>query len=142
MEGWRVCAFPPLRSSSPSLSRQSVSSVEYTLQFRSPQHSVDDPSSVLGGGSLLAHCLSTCRPSVPVHSTVNYYVVFTRFNDDADPRSWSNFLLSSTSRLGPLVHKRKGTPRNSSNQVIIPGENVQIQNDSQYNDTTTDKPFM
>jgi hypothetical protein len=96
-----------------------------------------------GGRVLLAHCLSTCRPSVPVNSTVNCYVAF--INNDAHPRSWRKFLLSSSccsSRLGPLVRKRKDTPRNSSNQVIIKEETVQIENESQYKDMTTNKPFI
>lgn len=100
-----------------------------------------------GGRVLLAHCLSTCL-SVPVHSTVNCcsYAVFIHLNDDADPRSWRNLPLSSssrcTSRLGPLVRKRKGTPRNSSNQVIIKEDKVQIGNQSKNNDTTTNKPYV
>jgi hypothetical protein len=69
-----------------------------------------------------------------VHSTVTYiYVVLIQLNDDADPRSEDqHFLLSSSRCLDPLVRKRKGTPKNASNQVIIREENVKIEKERKY----------
>lgn len=74
MEGW-VCSFPPLPSSSLSLSssssRQSGSSV--SIRSSSAHRNTERRafvSTCFGGRVLLPQSVSTCRPSVPVKSTV------------------------------------------------------------------------
>jgi hypothetical protein len=56
-----------------------------------------------------------------------------RLNANADPRSENQHALLSSSRcLDSLVRKRNGTPKNSTNQVIIKEDNIKIEEDRKY----------